>query len=160
MVELMYGAGLRVSELVGLQLQQLRLQQGFVVVRGKGSKERVVPIGEPAVAALEQYLREVRPLWVGARTIEWVFVNRSGRGLSRQGFWQMIKRYARLAGVRRSIHPHSLRHSFATHLLERGADLAILQHMLGHADIGTTQIYTQVSRSRLRQIHQKYHPRS
>ncbi len=158
-VELMYGAGLRVSELVQLSMDQLKLEQGFVWVTGKGNKQRMVPIGEPAVAAVEGYIKEVRPAWLRGRSSNWLFLNRSGKRLSRQGCWQMIKQYALAAGITQAISPHSLRHSFATHLLERGADLAVLQTMLGHADIATTQIYTHVTQARLRQIHRKFHPR-
>jgi integrase/recombinase XerD len=160
MIELMYGSGLRVSELVEMKMSQLKLEQGFVLIIGKGNKQRIVPMGEAAVGALQVYLKEVRAKWLKAHRSEAVFLNRSAAALSRQGFWQLIKRYALLAGVPQAISPHSLRHSFATHLLERGADLAILQSMLGHADISTTQIYTHVTQARLRTIHQKFHPRN
>lgn len=160
MLEIIYAAGLRVSELVAMRVDQLKLEQGFVWVVGKGNKQRVVPIGETASAAVECYLKEARPKRLGDRTSPWLFLNRMGKPLSRQGFWQNIKRYALKANITKPLTPHSLRHSFATHLLERGADLAILQALLGHADISTTQIYTHVSKERLRHIHQKHHPRA
>lgn len=160
MVEMMYGAGLRVSELVNLTIPQLKLSEGFVWVTGKGNKQRIVPLGEPAVQAARDYLEQARPIWLKGRSTAEVFLNRSGDPISRQGFWQLIKRYALKAGITQRLSPHGLRHSFATHLLERGADLAILQTMLGHADISTTQIYTHVSQARLRGIHKRYHPRS
>jgi len=159
MIELLYATGLRVSELVGLELAQLRLDQGFLVAFGKGSKERIVPVGESAEGWLGRYFREARPeLDRGLRT-EAVFLSRLGRGMTRQAFWQTLKRYAREAGVRQ-VSPHVLRHSFATHLLEHGADLRAVQMMLGHADISTTQIYTHIHQHRLQSLYQRFHPRA
>jgi len=159
MMEFMYATGIRVSELMSLTLNQLNWQVGYVLVRGKGDKERIVPVGRAAFHHLRQYLERSRPaLLKGSRT-DVLFLNRSGRGMTRQGFWKIIRQYAALAGIRKRIHPHVFRHSFATHLLEGGADLRSVQVMLGHADISTTQIYTHVSRERLKEIHRKFHPR-
>ncbi len=160
MLELLYATGLRVSELVGLRLAHVHREAGFLRITGKGGKQRIVPVGEVASEALELYLASGRPVLLKGQTHDIVFVNRSGSGLTRQGFWKMMKRRAREAGIFRDISPHSLRHSFATHLLENGADLRAVQTMLGHADISTTQIYTHVTRERLRQLHQKHHPRN
>ena len=159
MLELLYATGLRVSELTDLQLRQLHLEPGYLVVLGKGGKERLVPLGEWAAAALKVYLEEARPLLLKGCSRPESFVNHHGRKLSRQGVWKIIKHHALKAGIQQNITPHMLRHSFATHLLEHGADLRSLQTMLGHADISTTQIYTHVARTRLKEIHQKYHPR-
>jgi integrase/recombinase XerD len=158
MFELLYATGLRVSELVGLKLGDLQLDVGYLVAFGKGSKRRIVPMGEAAVAELRHYLALGRP-FLDREASPYLFLNRAGQGLTRQGFWKIIKRRAREAGIGKNITPHTLRHSFATHLLENGADLRAVQTMLGHADIATTQIYTHVTRERLRQIHEKYHPR-
>ena len=160
MLELLYATGMRVSELVGLPPEGVDIQVGFVRVKGKGDKERVIPIGEVARERLDIYLREGRPRLLKGRESPYLFVNRQGRGLSRQGIWKLIKRYALQAGVLTPITPHTLRHSFATHLLERGADLRFVQVMLGHADIGTTQIYTHLNQEYLRKIYQQYHPRA
>lgn len=159
MLEVLYATGLRVSELVGLRLSHLHREAGFVRVTGKGGKQRIVPLGDLASEALETYLLLGRPHLLRGQTHDILFVNRSGSGLTRQGFWKMMRRRAREAGIFRDISPHSLRHSFATHLLENGADLRAVQTMLGHADISTTQIYTHVTRERLRQLHQQHHPR-
>lgn len=159
MLELLYAAGLRVSELIKIQLQEINLEAGFVKVFGKGSKERVVPIGVSAKDRIEHYLREGRGALLKGQASTYLFVNRSGKHLTRQGFWKLLKRYAARAGIFKKVYPHTLRHSFATHLLERGADLRSVQVMLGHVDICTTQIYTHVAQERLRQIHRKYHPR-
>jgi integrase/recombinase XerD len=159
MLELFYATGLRVSELTELQLRQVHLDPGYLVVLGKGGKERLVPMGEWAAEALKLYLVDARPLLMKGRTGQELFVNHHGRKLSRQGVWKIIKHHALQAGIQQNITPHMLRHSFATHLLEHGADLRSLQTMLGHADISTTQIYTHVARSRLIEIHRKYHPR-
>jgi integrase/recombinase XerD len=159
MLEVLYAAGLRVSELVGLRLPDMNLERGFVVVAGKGSKERAVPIGEVASARLKEYLDRSRPLLLKGKASDAVFVSSRRRQLTRQMFWERIKHYVRKAGITRNVSPHTLRHSFATHLLDNGADLRAVQAMLGHSDISTTQIYTHVSRERLKRIHEKYHPR-
>jgi integrase/recombinase XerD len=160
MFELMYASGLRVSEITELTLQQVRLDHGYLIVRGKGDKERLVPIGELASEALKDYLESARPgLLRGGASPPEVFVNNRGQKLTRQGVWKLIKQYAVQAGVQQNLTPHMLRHSFATHLLENGADLRSLQAMLGHANISTTQIYTHVTRTRLKEIHARFHPR-
>jgi integrase/recombinase XerD len=158
MFEILYATGLRVSELVGLKLGSLQLDVGYLTAFGKRSKERIVPIGEMAIEELRRYMTFGRPA-LEKEGSPFLFLNRSGRGLTRQGFWKIIKRRSLEAGIRKNITPHTLRHSFATHLLENGADLRSVQTMLGHADISTTQIYTHVTRERLRRIHEQYHPR-
>ncbi len=160
MLEILYATGIRVSELIGLKLNDVNFELGFVVVYGKGSKERVVPIGDKSKDKLLLYLRDSRPALLKGRESKALFVTRRGAGMTRQGFWKIIKAQARRAGVTKKISPHTLRHSFATHLLERGADLRTIQIMLGHSDISTTQIYTHVESERLKEIHKKYHPRS
>jgi integrase/recombinase XerD len=160
MLELLYATGIRVSELTGLTAQQMHLAVGYIVVRGKGDKERLVPIGEWAGEALQAYLADGRERLLKRQHTSQVFLNHRGRKLSRQGVWLSIKGYALLAGIQQNLTPHMLRHSFATHLLQNGADLRSLQGMLGHADISTTQIYTHVARERLKSIHTQYHPRS
>jgi len=160
MLELAYASGLRLAELRGLRLEQLELEAGFVRVIGKGNKERVVPVGRHAVAALQRYLAVGRPKLVRPRSPANVFLTRRGTAFSASALWNRIKRRARLAGIRRNITPHMLRHSFATHLLEHGADLRVIQELLGHASIATTEVYTHVSGTRLRDIHQKFHPRA
>lgn len=157
-IEVLYASGLRISELVNLTLKDVNLDVGFLRCRGKGGKERIVPLGKKAIQALKRYLNFSRPKYA-KRASEYIFLNRSGNKLSRQSCWKIIKKYARLAGIRKTISPHTLRHSFATHLLERGAQLRAVQEMLGHADISTTQIYTHIDREYLKQIHKKYHPR-
>ncbi|HXG52272.1 MAG TPA: site-specific tyrosine recombinase XerD [candidate division Zixibacteria bacterium] len=159
MLELLYASGLRVSELISLRLPQLDLEGDYLVVQGKGSKVRAVPFGRWAKERLLRYLAEGRPRLLKGRSSSALFINRSGRPLTRQGFWKLIKGYARAAGLQKKISPHTLRHSFATHLLERGADLRSVQSMLGHADISTTQIYTHVTASRLKEAHRRHHPR-
>jgi integrase/recombinase XerD len=160
MLEVLYATGLRVSELVSLPMSALHLAEGWIKVRGKGGKERLIPLGEQAVARLRAYLASPRDrLMRGARTAS-VFVNGRGDAMTRQGFWKLLRRYARQAGITKPISPHTLRHSFATHLLERGADLRSVQQMLGHSDIATTQIYTHVLEARLRSAYQRYHPRA
>jgi len=160
-LELLYATGMRVSELAELPLTSVDLDEGFVTVFGKGSKERLVPVGAPALRALRRYLRDVRPGLdrgrgkAGGR----VFLNARGGGLSRMAVWTLVKESARRAGITRKVSPHTLRHTFATHLLEGGADLAAVQELLGHADIGTTQIYTHVDREYLRDVHRRFHPR-
>jgi len=160
MLELLYAAGLRVSELIQLKVMAINMEAGFVRVFGKGGKERIVPIGRVALASLNTYLANGRPILLKEFVSEFLFVARRGRPISRQGFWKLLKKYASQAGIRHPVSPHTLRHSFASHLLEGGADLRVVQIMLGHADIATTQIYTHVSTERLKTIHQKYHPRS
>lgn len=159
MLETLYATGLRVSELVGLTLSQLGLQQGIVRVIGKGDKERLVPLGEESLAWLQRYLDEARAALTRRRATDAVFVTARGAGLTRQAFWHNLKRYARIAKIRGSLSPHTLRHAFATHLLNHGADLRVVQMLLGHADLSTTQIYTHVARERLKQLHGKHHPR-
>ncbi len=158
MLELLYATGLRASELVGLRIPNINLERGFLLVMGKGSKERAVPMGEAAIAAIRDYLPARRVLLKG-RDSDALFISSRRRGITRQMFWERIKLYAAQAGISTKVSPHTLRHSFATHLLDNGADLRAVQAMLGHADISTTQIYTHVSRERLRKIHEKYHPR-
>jgi integrase/recombinase XerD len=159
MFEILYATGLRVSELVTLKLSDLQLDVGYLTAFGKRGKQRIVPLGDAASAALRSYLAGARPRFDKSGSATCVFLNRSGEGLTRQGFWKIIKRRAGEAGIYRDITPHTLRHSFATHLLENGADLRAVQAMLGHADIATTQIYTHVTRERLRQLHAQHHPR-
>jgi integrase/recombinase XerD len=158
MLELLYATGLRVSELVGLKLQNLNLNVGYLVTKGKGSKERLVPMGESALKHVKDYLASGRPQLVGRKT-DILFCSNRGGGMTRQNFWYLIKRYAHAAGIYKSISPHTLRHSFATHLLAGGADLRSVQMMLGHSDISTTQIYTHITSQRLKDIHTQYHPR-
>jgi len=158
MLELLYATGLRASELVGLRIPNINLERGFLLVMGKGSKERAVPMGEAAIAAIREYLPARRNLLKGRDSDE-LFISSRRRGITRQMFWERIKHYAAKAGLAGDVSPHTLRHSFATHLLDNGADLRAVQAMLGHADISTTQIYTHVSRERLKRIHEKYHPR-
>ncbi len=160
MLEVLYATGLRVSELVGLKAEWLDLSAGIVRAFGKRRKERLVPLGEPAQAALSEYLQAARPALLRGRRSEYVFVTGRGRPMTRQAFWKIIRQYALAAGIGRSISPHQLRHSFATHLLERGADLRSVQAMLGHADISTTEIYTHVDSARLRQVIDRFHPRA
>jgi integrase/recombinase XerD len=160
MLELMYSSGLRVSELIGVRLADLDFAVGVVRVVGKGNKERLVPVGDVALERLRVYLVEGRPRLERRGPNPFLFLGRHGGSLTRQRFWQMIKRQTAAAGIGKSVTPHALRHSFATHLLERGADLRAVQLMLGHADIGTTQIYTHVSRARLKAIYDQHHPRA
>jgi integrase/recombinase XerD len=161
MLAALYATGLRVSELVGLRLPDLNLKGGFVRATGKGQKTRLVPLGDMAAARLIAYLEGARPRLVARRPAEMgLFLTERARPMTRQGFWKLIRRYARAAGIRRDVSPHVLRHSFATHLVERGADLRAVQAMLGHVDIATTQIYTHVSRARLLELYRKHHPRA
>ncbi len=159
MLELLYATGLRVSELVGVTIRDINLERGYLVVLGKGAKERAVPLGETAAAAVQEYLKHGRPALLRGEKSEHLFISSKHRVITRQMFWERIRFYTRKAGINGTISPHTLRHSFATHLLDNGADLRAVQAMLGHADISTTQIYTHVSRERLKQIHKKYHPR-
>ena len=159
MLELLYAAGLRVSELINLRLQDINLEAGFVRVFGKGSKERIVPIGMPAKEKINHYLKTVRSLRSKQTPSPYLFIARAGKPMTRQGFWKLLRRYAMQAGLKEKVTPHSIRHSFASHLLEGGADLRAVQIMLGHVDISTTQIYTHVTRDHLKKLHRKFHPR-
>jgi len=158
-LEALYATGMRVSEAAGLKLDNLNLDIGFLRCIGKGNKERVVPLGKKAIASIKKYMEISRPRLLKNRQSDFLFLNRSGGSLSRQSIWKLIKRYARQARIKKSIRPHTLRHSFATHLLERGADLRSVQEMLGHANISTTQIYTHINKDRLKSIHKMFHPR-
>lgn len=159
MFELLYATGLRVSELVGLKLGELSLSEGLVRVVGKGSKERIVPLGEEARAWIERYLKRARPELLAGRVSDAVFVTQRSGAMTRQMFWILVRRYALRAGIQVPLSPHGLRHAFATHLLNHGADLRVVQLLLGHADISTTQIYTHVARARLKSLHAEHHPR-
>jgi integrase/recombinase XerD len=159
MLETLYATGLRVSELVGLVVQAVSLDMGVVRVLGKGGKERLVPLGEEALDWIQRYLAEARPVLLASRSADDLFVTQRGSAMTRQAFWHLIKRYAAQAGIAKAISPHTLRHAFATHLLNHGADLRVVQMLLGHADISTTQIYTHVARERLKQLHAMHHPR-
>jgi integrase/recombinase XerD len=159
MMELMYATGIRVSEIITLTMNSINWQVGYLVVMGKGGKERIVPIGRSAYNFLSEYVNQVRLKFLKGQKTNTLFLNRSGNGLTRQGFWKIVKRYALQAGLNKKVHPHTFRHSFASHLLEGGADLRSVQIMLGHADIATTQIYTHITRERLKSIHKRYHPR-
>jgi|SRR5450759_888246 len=160
MVELLYATGLRVSELVGLRRVDLNLEAGYLTCTGKGDKQRLVPMGDQAVAWVQRYLQDGRPALLKGRSSPRMFVNSRGGGLSRVGFWKNLKTYGVQAGLPRGLSPHVLRHSFATHLLDRGADLRAIQMMLGHADLSSTQIYTHVLDARLRSIYERFHPRA
>jgi integrase/recombinase XerD len=159
MLEVLYAGGLRVSELVTLKVPQISRDMGVVRVLGKGSKERLVPLGEEALSWLERYLREARPLLLNGRASDALFVTSRAAVMTRQAFWHLLKRYALQAGLNKPISPHTLRHAFATHLLNHGADLRVVQLLLGHSDISTTQIYTYVAQERMKQLHAKHHPR-
>lgn len=159
MLELLYACGLRVSELTGLTVSQVSLTQGLVQVVGKGRKERLVPMGEEALDWLQRYLKECRPELVGPRPSDVLFPSNRGTTMTRQTFWYRIKLYARRAGIQTHLSPHTLRHAFATHLLNHGADLRVVQMLLGHSDLSTTQIYTHVARQRLQDLHARHHPR-
>jgi integrase/recombinase XerD len=159
MLELLYATGLRVSELTQLRLKDINLEEGFLICRGKGGKERIVPLGRQAGQSVRNYLDTARPLLL-KETTDLLFISSWGRAFTRQGFWKMLKGYAQKAGLEKKISPHVLRHSFATHMLERGADLRSVQLMLGHSQITTTQIYTHVGRKRLREVYDKFHPRA
>lgn len=159
LIEVLYATGLRVSELIALRAGDLNLDEGYLTCIGKGDKQRMVPLGHEAADWVRRYIREGRPALLGRKSSPWLFLNARGGALSRVGFWKILKEYGVKAGVSRDISPHVLRHSFATHLLERGADLRMIQMMLGHADLSTTQIYTHVLEARLRASYDKFHPR-
>lgn len=159
MLELLYATGLRVSELVRLDVYQVNRRQGVVQVVGKGGRERLVPVGDAALEWLDTYLRRSRPALLDTRSTDALFVTRRGGAMTRQNFWHLIRRYAAAAGIRKDLSPHGLRHAFATHLLNHGADLRVVQMLLGHADLSTTQIYTHVARARLQALHAQHHPR-
>jgi integrase/recombinase XerD len=161
LIEILYATGLRVSELIHLRASDLNLESGYLSCTGKGNKQRIVPVGEQAAYWLTKYIREARPLLAGKRQSPWLFVNaKKGGSLTRVGFWKILKGYGLKAGLPRTLSPHVLRHSFATHLLEHGADLRSIQMMLGHADLSTTQIYTHVLEARLRAVYDRFHPRA
>jgi integrase/recombinase XerD len=160
MIEVLYATGLRVSELIHLSVNDVNLVDGFVLAMGKGRKERVVPLGRHAIEKLQAYLQGPRAAILKGREAKALFVTPRGKGFSRMGFWKLLRRYARGAGIAKALSPHKLRHSFATHLVERGADLRAVQAMLGHADLSTTQIYTHVNTQRLRAVYERHHPRS
>jgi len=159
MLETLYASGLRVTELITLKMSQVSQDMGVVRVIGKGSKERLVPLGEEALAWIKRYLKEARPSLLSGKVSDDLFVTGRGEAMTRQAFWCLIKRYAMQAGLGKQLSPHTLRHAFATHLLNHGADLRVVQLLLGHSDISTTQIYTHVARERLKQLHAKHHPR-
>lgn len=159
MLEVLYACGLRVTELISLTLEQVNLRQGVLRVMGKGSKERLVPMGEEAIVWLERYMRDARHELLNGRPSDVMFPSLRGEQMTRQTFWHRIKHQAKVAGISKSLSPHTLRHAFATHLLNHGADLRVVQMLLGHSDLSTTQIYTHVARARLQEIHAKHHPR-
>ncbi|KQQ66449.1 recombinase XerD [Pseudomonas sp. Leaf127] len=159
MLEVLYACGLRVTELVGLTLEQVNLRQGVVRVMGKGSKERLVPMGEEAIVWIERYLRGARSELLNGRPSDVLFPSLRGEQMTRQTFWHRIKQHAQVAGIGKSLSPHTLRHAFATHLLNHGADLRVVQMLLGHSDLSTTQIYTHIARARLQELHASHHPR-
>ena len=159
MLEVLYACGLRVTELVSLTLEQVNLRQGVLRVMGKGSKERLVPMGEEAIVWIERYMRDGRSELLGGRPSDVLFPSQRGEQMTRQTFWHRIKHWAKVAGIGKSLSPHTLRHAFATHLLNHGADLRVVQMLLGHSDLSTTQIYTHVARARLQDLHAKHHPR-
>lgn len=160
MLELLYATGIRVSELINLTMNSINWQVGFLIVMGKGSKERIVPIGRIAYDCVRRYVDDIRPKLMQKKSTDVLFLNRFGKQFTRQGFWKIVVACARQAGLQKKVYPHTFRHSFASHLLEGGADLRTVQVMLGHSDIATTQIYTHITRERLKEVHRKYHPRA
>jgi len=159
MLEVLYATGLRVSELVNLKFEHISFRQGVVRITGKGNKERLVPVGEEAMSWLEGYMDQARKTILGERQCDYLFVTNRAANMTRQAFWYIIKRYAKKSGINKELSPHTLRHAFATHLLNHGADLRVVQLLLGHSDLSTTQIYTHVAGARLKELHAKYHPR-
>jgi integrase/recombinase XerD len=159
MLEMLYATGVRVSELVGLKIEQINFRQGVLRVTGKGNKERLVPVGGEAMSWLEKYMDNARNSILSDRPCDYVFVTNRISGMTRQAFWHIIKRYAKKAEIQKELSPHTLRHAFATHLLNHGADLRVVQLLLGHSDLSTTQIYTHIARERLKDLHAKFHPR-
>ena len=161
MLEILYATGIRVSELIQIDVDHVNVMLGFVTVTGKSDKERIIPIGGPAAEALKRYLEHGRPYFLQENHSDYaLFLNHQGRRLTRQGFWKILKKLAKEAGIQSDLTPHTLRHSFATHLIENGADLKAVQEMMGHADISTTQIYTQITKTRLKDVYSKFHPRA
>ncbi len=158
-LELLYASGLRASELVGLRVEDVNLQSGFVQASGKGGKERIVPLGRKAAKAIGEYLEKSRPLLLNKKNSPHLFISRLGKLFTREWLWCLVKKYIMMAGIKKKVSPHTLRHSFATHILSQGADLRVIQELLGHSNIGTTQIYTHVDRDRLKEVHRKFHPR-
>ena len=159
MLEMLYATGIRVSELVGLKFSEISFRMGVVRITGKGNKERLVPVGEEAMSCLEIYINQSRGSLLGNQQSDYLFVTNRADGMTRQAFWHIIKRHAKKAGINKEISPHTLRHAFATHLLNHGADLRVVQLLLGHSDLSTTQIYTHIARERLKELHAKFHPR-
>ena len=160
MLETLYASGLRVSELIRLRIRDINFDAGYLMAFGKGRKERLVPLGEAAIAGLRAYIETGRAASLGTRAVDTIFLSNRGRAMTRQAFWKLLGRYAIAAGIRKRISPHKLRHSFATHMVERGADLRAVQAMLGHVDISTTEIYTHLGRNHLRNVYEKFHPRA
>jgi len=160
MLELLYATGIRVSELINLTINSINWQVGFLIVMGKGSKERIVPIGRIAYDCVRRYVDEIRPKFMQKKSTDVLFLSRFGKKFTRQGFWKIVVACARQAGLQKKVYPHTFRHSFASHLLEGGADMRTVQVMLGHSDIATTQIYTHITRERLKEVHRKFHPRA
>ncbi len=158
-LEVLYATGMRVSELVDLTIDKVNADVGYVRVFGKGSKERIIPIGSVALAALDEYLANLRPQLTNIRSREYVFLSRTGRPMDRSTVWRVVRKHAKFAGIQKGVSPHTLRHCFATHLLQGGADLRVVQELLGHADVATTQVYTHVDEARLKSVHAKFHPR-
>ncbi|MFH1678761.1 MAG: site-specific tyrosine recombinase XerD [Candidatus Omnitrophota bacterium] len=158
-IEVLYATGMRVSELAQLNLEDINMDVGFVRCLGKGNKERIIPLGKKAILSLKRYIEKGRPYFLKNRSTNVLFLTRIHKGISRQSIWKLIKKYARQAKIKKEIRPHTLRHTFATHLLERGADLRSVQEMLGHSDISTTQVYTHINKDRLKMIHKQFHPR-